>query len=86
VDDEATAALMNLFYHNLWVEKKAPMEALRLAQLTLYRHPERRGALAKARGPEFEKTARLPVDSGVAPASRAPARLWAGFVLSGTGQ
>jgi transcriptional regulator len=29
VDDEATAALMTLFYRNLWVEKLPPIEALR---------------------------------------------------------
>jgi CHAT domain-containing protein len=86
VDDEATAALMALFYHKLWVEKLPTAEALRQAQLTLYRHPERIGALARARGPDFEKAARLPAASGAASARRAPARLWAGFVLSGTGR
>ena len=29
VDDEATAALMKLFYHHLWVQKQPPLEALR---------------------------------------------------------
>jgi CHAT domain-containing protein/Tfp pilus assembly protein PilF len=86
VDDEATAALMALFYHHLWQEKRPPLEALRQAQLTLYRHPERIGQLARARGPDFEKAARLPAASGAASARRAPARLWAGFVLSGAGR
>jgi CHAT domain-containing protein len=86
VDDEATAALMALFYHNLWREKLPALEALRLAQLTLYRHPERIPALARQRGPDFEKTVRLPPASGAASARRAPARLWAGFVLSGLGR
>jgi CHAT domain-containing protein/tetratricopeptide (TPR) repeat protein len=86
VDDEATAALMSLFYHHLWVEKKAPIAALRQAQLTLYRHPERILALARERGPDFAKTARLPLASGAASARRSPARLWAGFVLSGAGR
>src|SRR5262249_42289804 len=49
VEDEATAALMALFYHHLWVEKKAPLEALRQAQLTLYHYPERIPALATER-------------------------------------
>src|SRR5256885_12914854 len=40
VDDEATAALMGLFYHNLWVKGQSPLEALRQAQLTLYRSEE----------------------------------------------
>jgi tetratricopeptide (TPR) repeat protein len=63
VDDEATAALMGLFYHHLWQEGRSPLEALRQAPLALYHHPEQIGALA-----------------------RAPARLWAGFVLSGAGR
>jgi CHAT domain-containing protein/tetratricopeptide (TPR) repeat protein len=86
VDDEATAALMRLFYHKLWREKLPALEALRQAQLTLYRHPERITALARQRGPDFDKTARLPPASGAAATRRAPARLWAGFVLSGVGQ
>jgi CHAT domain-containing protein len=86
VDDEATAALMSLFYHNLWQKKLSPAEALRQAQLTLYHHPERMGRLARERGPEFEKVARLPVASGAASARRSSPRLWAGFVLSGAGR
>ena len=41
VDDQATAALMALFYHKLWREDRSPLIALREAQLTIYRHPER---------------------------------------------
>src|SRR4029077_2980440 len=41
VPDEATAALMAVFYARLIREKKPPLEALREAQLTLYYHPER---------------------------------------------
>jgi CHAT domain-containing protein/tetratricopeptide (TPR) repeat protein len=84
VDDEATAALMSLFYHKLWKEKLPPLEALRQAQLGLYHHPERIGRLARARGPDFDKEAELPA----APAreARAPTRLWAGFILSGAGR
>jgi CHAT domain-containing protein len=84
VDDEATAALMGLFYHNLWAEKLPPLEALRQAQLTLYRHPDRIPALARARGPDFDRVARPPATA--ATGARAPARLWAGFVLSGLGR
>src|SRR5205807_6863733 len=36
VDDQATAALMTLFYRHLWQEKLPPLEALRQAQLALY--------------------------------------------------
>jgi CHAT domain-containing protein/tetratricopeptide (TPR) repeat protein len=82
VDDEATAALMGLFYHGLWREGLAPVEALRQAQLTLYRHPDRIPALARLRGPDFDRVARRPAGAPAAGA-RAPARLWAGFVLSG---
>jgi CHAT domain-containing protein/tetratricopeptide (TPR) repeat protein len=84
VDDEATAALMGLFYHKLWQERLPPLEALRQAQLTLYRAPERVARLARARGPDFAKEAELP--AGPHQEGRAPARLWAAFVLSGTGQ
>jgi CHAT domain-containing protein/tetratricopeptide (TPR) repeat protein len=84
VDDEATVALIALFYHQLWVEKRPPLEALRQAQLTLYHHPERIGPLARARGPDFDKAARPPTSPQAA--GRAPARLWAGFVLSGSGR
>src|SRR5262249_43078332 len=40
VNDDATAALMALFYHQLWKENRPPLEALRQAQLALSRHPQ----------------------------------------------
>jgi len=87
VDDEATAVLMRLFYHNLWHENLPPGEALRRAQLFVYRHPELLGNLAASRGPDFAKTVKL---ATAEPAKRdggtAPTRLWAGFVLSGPGR
>jgi CHAT domain-containing protein len=85
VNDEATVALMALFYHKLWRENKPPLEALREAQLTLYRHPERVGLLARASGPEFDKLLRLPL-AKEAPAKQTPIMLWAGFILSGPGR
>jgi CHAT domain-containing protein/Tfp pilus assembly protein PilF len=87
VDDEATAALMGLFYHNLWQGKQSPLQALREAQLFLYRHPERVGKLAAARGPkDLSKIVTLPPDPKQPPsAGKAPVKLWAGFVLSGAG-
>ena len=84
VDDEAPAALMGLFYHHLWQEGLPPLEALRRAQLTLYYHPERMPQLARERGPAFDRVARRPASPQAA--GRAPARLWAGFVLSGAGR
>ncbi len=83
VDDEATAALMGLFYRNLWVEKKGPAEALRQAQLYLYRHPERIPALTKARGVDFtEKELPKALAKPTGDARAHPGR-WAAFVLSG---
>src|SRR5690349_17031645 len=41
VNDAATAALMAQFYHELWVNGRPPLAALRQAQLTIFRHPDR---------------------------------------------
>lgn len=85
VDDEPTAALMGLFYRNLWIEKKSPLESLRLAQLHLYRHPEQIPALAKLRGIDFAERD-LPKVTLPPPTGRtAPTSQWAAFVLSGLG-
>jgi CHAT domain-containing protein/tetratricopeptide (TPR) repeat protein len=91
VDDAATAALMAQFYHELRVNKLAPLEALRAAQLTIYRHPERIPTLAGERGkPALKEAAKLGPAAG-APVKNekpttAPTRLWAAFVLSGVGR
>jgi CHAT domain-containing protein len=89
VDDQATAALMSLFYHHLWREQKTPLEALRLAQLELYRHPKRIPKLAKLRGPDLEHELSRPVETpepATKPSDRAAVKLWAGFTLSGLGR
>jgi CHAT domain-containing protein len=90
VDDEATAALMALFYHHLWEEKRPPREALRQAQLALYRHPQEVSQLAKARGADFDKTVKRVTQPAAEPMERpkgtAPVKYWAAFVLSGSGQ
>jgi CHAT domain-containing protein len=87
VDDEATAALMALFYHHLWDEKRSPREALRRAQLALYHHPEEISGLAKERGPNFDKVVKRVVGSPADPKQPqgkvAAVRQWAAFVLSG---
>jgi CHAT domain-containing protein len=79
---------MAQFYHELRANKRAPLEALRQAQLTVYRHPERIADLAGERGkPALLKAARLG-SGGVEPKAagkRADTRLWAAFVLSGVG-
>jgi CHAT domain-containing protein len=91
VDDQATAALMAIFYDQLWREHKPPIEALRTAQLRLYHHPECIGELNKLRGtPDFDKYVQRP-DPGTnksqpAGAQHAPIEKWAAFVLSGWGK
>jgi CHAT domain-containing protein len=84
VDDDATQALTALFYRNLWEKKLDPAEALRQAQLTLYRHPEA-VALAKKRGPEDFTESDLPkvADKPVEKAKRSPTAQWAAFTISG---
>jgi CHAT domain-containing protein len=88
VNDEATAALMKLFYHQLWVEKKPPLEALRAAQLYLYRHPGQVGELARGAPDFFQNLKPLPKETSppALEAKRAPVKLWAAFVLSGAGR
>jgi CHAT domain-containing protein len=86
VDDKATAALMGLFYRNLWIEKQEPLEALRQAQLHLYRNPGQIAALAKLRGVDFTETELPKVTAEPAKGQRAATQLWAAFVLSGLGR
>jgi CHAT domain-containing protein len=82
VPDKSTAALMAVFYDELLRHKRPPLEALRQAQLTLYRHPEQIAELAE-RGPIRLKQAQ----AGATPTSpRAAVKDWAGFVLSGLGR
>jgi CHAT domain-containing protein len=85
IDDEATVALMRLFYHKLWNEKKPPAIALREAQLALLHHPEQIKSFA-TRGPNFSKLTDLP-DGGIVKKSTLTAspRLWAAFVIAGPG-
>jgi CHAT domain-containing protein len=89
VNDEATAALMAVFYDRLWHKGEPPIEALRQAQLTLYYHPERIGTLARERGPKFKEAVDLPPGGKAVEgekARRASTKLWAAFVLSGVGR
>jgi CHAT domain-containing protein len=86
VDDDATAALMALFYHHLWAEGRPPAEALRRAQLALYRNPGLIATLAKRRGIDFTERD-LPA-AAAAPRGGPTAKTgqWAAFVLSGAGR
>ena len=90
MDDEAAAALMNLFYYHLWEKGEPPLEALRHAQLELYRSPQGAPALAKGRGaPDWEEAVQAvtkpPADSKAPPGKPAAVKDWAAFVLSGPG-
>ena len=87
VDDEATAALMVLFYRNLWEAKLSPVEALRSAQLAVYRDPGRIPEWAVGRGPLPKPVAGGPTTPPKkGPKEKtSPAKAWAAFVLSGPG-
>jgi len=83
VDDGATQALMALFYRNLWEKKFDPAEALRQAQLTLYRHPEAVQVAAK-RGVDFSESDLPKVeDKPAEKLRRSPTAHWAAFTFSG---
>src|SRR5262249_42792367 len=88
VNDAATSVLMEEFYANLWREDPLPKrEALRQAQLTIPRPPER----VEQRERELARQglrAVKPVAPQVPPpapgtARRSPIAWWAAFVLSG---
>ena len=82
VEDDATAALMTLFYRKLWSEEKPPLVALREAQLYIYRHPHEIASLASTRGLSPEAMEPTPRED----ARRAATRQWAAFTLSGLGR
>jgi CHAT domain-containing protein/Flp pilus assembly protein TadD len=89
VNDEATAALMALFYRYLWEDKLPSVEALRAAQLAVYRQPDKLAAWAKGeRGPDLKqaKVPATPLETPVRATVTAPVNLWAAFLLSGPGR
>jgi CHAT domain-containing protein len=93
VSDAATSVLMEEFYTNLWQKKQPKLEALRQAQLTVLRHPEKVAQRAKElkalRGPgPGAEAGDLPDDGRVAPGQprRSPPAWWAAFILSGDTQ
>ena len=77
VHDEVTAKLMEKFYQQLFRNGRSPAEALRAAQLEM-RKEKFIFQRTDDRGPGRPPTAALTADE-------MPPRLWAGFVLSGSG-
>jgi CHAT domain-containing protein len=74
---------MALFYRNLWEKRMSAEEALRQAQLTLYRHPAAMD-VAQRRGVDFSESD-LPKESEK-PAEKSkhsPTANWAAFTFSG---
>jgi CHAT domain-containing protein len=81
VEDESTAALMTLFYAHLWRDKMAPLEALRQAQLELYRRPRIVGEVV-TRADDWTPQPLLEEEPNAA-GPRARTAQWAAFTFSG---
>jgi CHAT domain-containing protein len=90
VPDEATAALMGRFYHKLWEEGLPPLDALRQAQLEIYRRPDRIAEWSKSIRGKFEVVSGSPetppVEITPSKDGTTPAFYWAAFSLSGLGR
>ena len=92
VDDDATAALMALFYAEMWDKGQLPLEALALAQRIVSRRTDLIPDLAGVRGSAnadkavkavTEEVPTKPLPEGV---RRLPPKYWAAFQLYGTGR
>jgi CHAT domain-containing protein len=97
VNDVATSVLMEEFYTNLWQKKMERLEALRQAQLTVLRQPERVEARAKELAATLRKqgaTAEMLRTRGIDDEAvaavqtgngtrRSPPGWWAAWLLSG---
>ena len=101
VPDESTAALMAVFYEELFRHHKPPLEALRSAQLWVYRNPGRIAERAERGAPRLDKARRLHGTTAASESEgesrhseraagaadrRAAVKDWGGFVLSGPGR
>jgi CHAT domain-containing protein/Tfp pilus assembly protein PilF len=92
VDDHATAALMNTFWEYVLVHQLPPVQALKEAQLLIYRRPDLVPALATRGVPDFDNA--VNVNSQKAVPEKVPQGgrsyrhpyFWAGFFLSGAGR
>ena len=81
VDDDATRTLMEEFYKNLWEKKFSKLEALRQAQLTIFRRYNPGSGKLRSRTLKDKDQ-----KSDVKQIGRTlPAFYWAAFVLSGDG-
>jgi CHAT domain-containing protein/tetratricopeptide (TPR) repeat protein len=88
VPDRATRALMHEFYRQLWEKKLSSVEALRRAQLALYRDPEQYLGPDGPRGAPVQQPEGGPLTELPRPESerrRAHVRLWGAFVHDGVG-
>jgi CHAT domain-containing protein len=86
VPDQATAALMAEFYRNLWEKDLPPVEALRQAQLFVYRNPGKVPELAAGFRGKFERVPGAKDDGPADPGQTAHPLRWAAFTLSGPGR
>lgn len=86
VPDQPTAALMALFYRNLWEKQMTPLAALREAQLEIYRNPDKIGALAEGFRGKFDVVSGADAGIKAGADGKTHPRLWAAFTLSGPGR
>ena len=88
VPDQPTAALMALFYRNLWTLNLSPMESLRQAQMEIYRNPATIPELAKGFRGKFQEVSGSGSDVKIKPNkdNKTHPLIWAAFTLSGPGR
>ncbi len=86
VPDQSTAALMALLYRNLWEKNLPPLEALRQAQLELYKNPGKIADLAERFRGKFEEVPGAGGEVKPSKDGKAHPLLWAAFTLSGPGR
>ena len=88
VPDQATAALMALFYRNLWKRGLTPLESLRQAQLEIYRNPQKVPEWAKGFRSGFEIVGGSDDGIQIKPTKDGKVHplFWAAFTLSGPGK
>jgi hypothetical protein len=82
---------MAKFHHELWANGRPPLEALREAQLFVYRRPDLIPDLAGERGaPRLQQAVRLSAAEARPKDPKAhrtaDTKLWAAFVLCGLGR